>query len=240
MAEADLIERLEKLERDNRRLKWLALLPLVLIAALGAIYATRPVPQKITAHEFDVVNAADAVRVAIAAGTLSFLDSKGKPGLVLSANDYGSSVSLADAFGQSMKLYVGGNSKWGMSELDLVGNKGAITIGTLFTPSIQLRDEARVNRVELGIGGPVAVPQALGVPEIGSGGYLGLWDANDKLRLFADDSPRIELADSNGYMASLGRTELVAATTGETSKTSAASIVMFGSDKKHHVIWQAP
>lgn len=38
----------------------------------------------------------------------------------------------------------------------------------------------------------------------------------------------------------LGSTRLAAARTGATEQTSAASIVMFGNDKGHHVIWQAP
>lgn len=65
MTEADLVNRLEKLERDNRRFKRLALAALVLPIALVSIYATRPVPQKITAHEFDVVDSAGKVCAAL-------------------------------------------------------------------------------------------------------------------------------------------------------------------------------
>ena len=52
--------------------------------------------------------------------------------------------------------------------------------------------------------------------------------------------PQVVLSDSQGYAMSLGSTPLVTPGTGATEQTSAASIVMFGNDKKHHVIWQAP
>ncbi len=48
----------------------------------------------------------------------------------------------------------------------------------------------------------------------------------------------VDITDTKGFETVLGKEELVTPTTGETHKTSAASIVM--SDKKKKVIWQAP
>jgi hypothetical protein len=46
--------------------------------------------------------------------------------------------------------------------------------------------------------------------------------------------------DTKGFSMDVGSADLTVPRTGVTSQTSAASIVMFGNDKKHHVIWEAP
>jgi hypothetical protein len=53
-------------------------------------------------------------------------------------------------------------------------------------------------------------------------------------------APQVELSDPQGFTMDLGSTGTINAKTGETQRTSAASIVMFGNDKRHHVIWRAP
>jgi hypothetical protein len=52
------------------------------------------------------------------------------------------------------------------------------------------------------------------------------------------DGPSLTLSDKEGFEASLGVSSLVTAKTGETHRTSAASVVLFGKDKK--VLWSAP
>ena len=52
--------------------------------------------------------------------------------------------------------------------------------------------------------------------------------------------PWLTLVDPQGFRMDLGDAQTVIPTTGETQQTSAASIVMFGNDEKHHVIWKAP
>ena len=61
MSEAELVARIEKLEHDDRRLKRLGAAALLLVATLGLIAATRPVPDVIKAHEFEVVDSAGKV-----------------------------------------------------------------------------------------------------------------------------------------------------------------------------------
>jgi hypothetical protein len=123
MTDIELTKRLEKLERDNRRLKRFGLAALVIVAVIGTIAATQPVPQKITAHEFDVVD-----------------------------------------------------------------NSGEV-------------------RAEVGM-------------------FLG--------------APDIRLDDAQGFSMVLGNAQTVTPATGATEQTSTASIIMFGNDKEHHVIWRAP
>ena len=192
MTERDLVGRLEKLERDNRRLKRLGAAALVLAAALGAIYATRPVPAKITAHEFDLVDRSGATRgfmgVRDGASNITLSDSQGKPGVVMAALSSGASgISLSDSQGKA-----------GV----------AMTVSPSGEPSVGLSDSQGNPRVFM-----VVLPSG---------------------------EPDITLQDAQGFSMDLGSTNTVTLTTGQTQKTSAASIVMFGNDKKHHVIWQAP
>lgn len=93
MTEAELMMRLEKLERDNRRHKRFGFAALVLVAVVGAIYATRPVPDKITAHEFDVVDEAGKALIKLRSvkakdsppfGEIEVLDSVSKASIMLS------------------------------------------------------------------------------------------------------------------------------------------------------------
>jgi len=52
------------------------------------------------------------------------------------------------------------------------------------------------------------------------------------------NGPTVELNDRAGFLARMGVAELETLNTGETHRTSAASMVLFGKDKK--VIWKAP
>jgi hypothetical protein len=50
--------------------------------------------------------------------------------------------------------------------------------------------------------------------------------------------PMVEVDDGNGFSAILGTTDTVAVKTGERRTTSAASLKLFGKDRK--VLWSAP
>jgi hypothetical protein len=52
------------------------------------------------------------------------------------------------------------------------------------------------------------------------------------------EGPSLQLSDKEGFQAELGASSLVTLKTGETHRTSAASVVLFGKDKK--VLWSAP
>ena len=52
------------------------------------------------------------------------------------------------------------------------------------------------------------------------------------------DEPTLSLTDENGFKSVIGRIGLETARTGEESRTSAASVTLFGKDAK--VIWRAP
>lgn len=169
MSEAELVRRLEELERDNRRLKRFVVAGLAVAAAFCAVYASRPVPQTITAHEFDVVDSSGKVRES---------------------------------------LYTVG----GEPDIDLLDAQGipraAMLLDKSGLPLFGLNDAQGTSRVLMSLDG--------------------------------SGSPEIELSDSQGFTMDLGSTSTVTLTTGETQRTSADSIVMFGNGAQHHVIWQAP
>jgi hypothetical protein len=79
-----------------------------------------------------------------------------------------------------------------------------------------------------------------GPPRVTLGDGLGadLWlvEGDGSLATLTPNS--LELSDNGGFAAKFGVTDLVTPRTGETHKTSAASVVLFDKDK--NVIWKAP
>jgi hypothetical protein len=88
-------------------------------------------------------------------------------------------------------------------------------------------------------------------PSESSGSFVALTDSHAKVRTSlgagdlslvggdsADSGPYISLLDKQNYMTVIGSADLVTPSTGETHKTSAASVVLFGKDK--NVLWSAP
>lgn len=53
-------------------------------------------------------------------------------------------------------------------------------------------------------------------------------------------SPTVSMSDAAGFRMDLGSTETTSLVSGGSTTTSAATITMFGNDKDHKVIWQAP
>ena len=135
MSEMELINRLVKLERDNRRLKAFTSGLIILAAALGGISATRPVPQKITAHEFSVVDSAGRVRGSFGinhAGALG-IDLQGLDGNTSATMGIRPSgepyVRLND--GASTTVLSLSIRKSGSAEVSLIGQKGSLEMSTL-------------------------------------------------------------------------------------------------------------
>ena len=193
MTDVELARRLERLERDNRRLKGFALSVLVLATALFGIYAAQPVPEKITAHEFDVVDSTGKIRMKM------FVHSSGEP-----------AIRLLDAQGKArVAMGVLPSGEPGIALSDAQGKAGAMMeIDSSGEPNIHVFDAQHKERV--------------------------------KINVNSSGEPSIELSDPQGFSMDLGTTGTVNRITGETQRTSAASIVMFGNDKDHKVIWQAP
>jgi hypothetical protein len=216
MTDTELARRLEKLERDNRRLKRSLLGVLVLLAALAGIYATRPVPEKITTHEFDMVDASGKVRVRIAM-TCSLIRDK----------DCG---PLSTGIIPTIHLYdPNGNLLTGISAgvLGIYGKQAGTVVSG---------DAVQISR-----GGATGGIASLGVGLANQGGSLVLeGNEADTFVAASGSTPMLEIHDSKGFSMALGSTNIVSPATGKTQQTSADSITMFGNDKEHRVIWKAP
>ncbi len=216
MTDKEFAERLEKLERDNRRLKRVAAAGVALAALLGVIYAVAcssagniaNSAEKITAREFDVVDGRGKVRIQIAVDCAP-------------ATNCWPSIKMFDQ---------DGNAVTSISAGELTVSGGAET-ATLLRDHLQFSVAAK--------GSKPRVTAELGSCS-GGGGLLSLQGNNASYVLVNANSPNIELRDSEGYMMDLGAVDLTAVVSGQTSQTTADSIVMFGNDNKHHLIWRAP
>lgn len=218
MSEAELVSRLERLERDNRRLRRFVFAAAVLVAALAAIYATQPVPQVVRAHSFEVIDNSGKVRakMAVQPNGESFIQVNNeqehpRAALVASASGV-TTIGIFDAQGQAVASL----------GTDAVSGSGIISAN----------DAGGHTRVAL-------------IAEDSHGGCdLWLLGANGNKRadltVSSSGSPAIILSDTHGFRMDLGSTSTVTPATGETQQTSAASIVMFGNDKGHLIIWRAP
>jgi len=70
---------------------------------------------------------------------------------------------------------------------------------------------------------------------------LDLFGADSKTSVdlsVADSEPSILVTDADGFETDIGTSHTVTTTTGETHQTSAASIMLFGKDRK--VLWSTP
>jgi hypothetical protein len=221
MPEHELYKRLEKLERDNRRLKRGSLALLVVLTAMTTIYATRPIPDVVEAHKFLLVDKSGKPRAWLNVtpdeifGKLTGAD---HAEMVMVAPDGKQAVCLhgekvypvtGTVLGQSIPTYIGPG-------LDINPSGGGIEGSLIITYSGFLISNREKN-------------SALSFTNISAG----------NLRLDAAE-PLLTLSDNRGFEMDLGGTETVIAKTGQTQKTSADSIIMFSNDKEHHVIWQAP
>lgn len=213
MTQSELLGRLERVERDNRRLKRCGLALLAFLVALTAVYATRPVPQKITAHEFDVVDSSGRVRIKLsttpASTSVEVVDAQGQRAASMEEDYLGASFITAGKDGGEVAAL--SNTPW----------LGA-SVGVAYSPVVALKAGKGLRDAMKSY-----VAQLKSEPSVGMG-------------VSPSGAVNIRLQDAQGFSTDIGNTGTVIKATGATQETSAASIVMFGNDKQHHVIWQAP
>lgn len=158
MSDAELARRVEKLERENLRLKHYGLVVVALMTALMAIYAAQPVPGVIKAHEFDLVDASGRKRAKLGMvedfPQLVMFDERGRNTLAL----FGEKVRLvtfkmpghATTFTIGPRLILYGNGKFlnsvqlgaGEPGLKLIDNQASaeMKLNTSGEPSVRLSD----------------------------------------------------------------------------------------------------
>lgn len=260
---ADLEARLAKLERQNRRLKRLGLL-FLLIAGSGFLLAQAP-RKPLSAAPVPATPAASYDTLVV--HRLELRDKAGTLGGLWTADLIGPRLELYDTAGE-MRVWLSVTPGGPVLDLSDTARKTRARLSvTADGPDLRLYDAAEKRRAGLSVGdagpalglydtagqaraalaapadGPtLALYDAAGRPRAGlSEGSLDMWGQNGKVwaSLDAGDSgPILQLRDAQQFRAVVGVTELETITTGESHKTGAAAVTLFGKDGK--VIWRAP
>ncbi len=155
----------------------------------------------------------------VTADKFVLVDSQGRTRAVLQADSIRATLTFMDGVGRKRTVLSGGTGTTGHAfahlELGEAAARGGFVLGT---PG---------GEVTLSDGGLVmgAYP-----PNREAGSVL--------LQAPGPFGPDLELTDSQGYTANIGITRLVTPATGETHRTSAASVVLLGKGGK--VLWSAP
>lgn len=219
MTDKEFARRLEILERDNRRLKRVAAAGIALAAALGIIYAV-----SCSSDRNSLVVKPNAEKFA--AREFDVVDSAGKVRIqmavtCLPATNCWPSIKMFDQEGKA------GTSMGAGSLTVLSEDEQASLLGDHLQFSVAAKGSAPRVTTELGSG-------------TGGGGLMSLAGRDGGYIIVNANSPSIEVKDSQGYMMDLGAVDLTTVISGQTSQTTADSIVMFGNDSKHHLVWRAP
>jgi hypothetical protein len=238
---ADLEIRLAKLERQNRRLKRLGLL-FLLIAGAGFLLAQAP---RKAARAAPAPAAPAVTYDTLVVHRLELRDKAGMLRGVWTAEGYAPGLALYDdAEKLHAELFLIDESP-GLRFFDAAGNQRALLGVMAGLPGLLLYDATGRTRAELNViddRAGLVLADATGKTRAGlavnaDGPGLALYDAAEKPRAWlAEDSLRLE--DAQQFKAVLGVTRLQAVGTGESRTTSAAAVTLFGKDGK--VIWRAP
>src|SRR5262247_1150656 len=126
-----LLERIEKLEQSNRRLKLGGLVLLVGLAAIGVMGQARPPLQTVEAQEFVVKDAGGVVRARLdtspSAASLNLFHEGGRASLVVSGGRaQGAHLAVADAAGKVKGLLLLNQGTGGFAFYDRNGQTRAL------------------------------------------------------------------------------------------------------------------
>lgn len=260
MTDIEIVDRLERLERENRRLKRIGVAVLLGAAGMVLLAATRPPaqfkPEAIAVRDpvsgnraildgngLTLYDANGRVRVELKEGKtgpkgmevfpgdwLKFYDDTGRPGVELTEQ-----VPPADLLQGFAREQSTGNLVMLAYEGESVS---AANLGVGKATGLWLTK----TRLKPGLAWPEAddVDAALMI-DGGSAGVQVQEHGDSRIGLFASRGmPGLDLADTAGYETQIGVADVKYPLSGQRLRTSAASIVMLGNGKEHHVIWSAP
>ena len=205
-----ILARIERLERQNRRLKQTALVCVVAIAAVmltGGLMGQTQHRKTTKRKPAATAPAAPVVPEKIEAKSFVLEDSAGHERAELSMSGTGPSLRLLDQSGSALVTI-------------------SLNDGTPSGPMLLLSDPAH------------SAAMAMSVQQ-GAGSQLSLTgNQNAMVHVgVTKDGTTLELFDQDGSSASLGNSVKVSRN-GKTQQTSAASIALFNKDRK--VLWSAP
>jgi hypothetical protein len=257
-------DRLLKLERQNRRFKQLGALALIATASLLVMGQASP-KKTVEANEFILRDNSGNVRARLSVeetpsspGQAQFvlLDKEGKTTVTMDSGYFGvfgGTLVLSDQQANkrvvvSADKSVGGtlslNDEKGMSGTVLQTTAAVLpdaTVSVMRTSRLTLIGKDKEPKGVLYVGDDGSA--SLGLNAVDGKGIvltpkvMGFTDSKgEAIATFGRDA--IAVTDDQGFSATIGAQELTMPRTGETHKTSAASIVLF--DKNKNVLWKAP
>jgi hypothetical protein len=250
---SDLEERLLRLEKQNRRLKQLGVAALIVVAS-ALVMGQAPANKTVEANEFVLRDASGRVRARLAMKMspdrkfdypdMVLLDPKGQARIELFGSNGGDVESshaglvLYDAKGQ-VRMNVGtGASSSSLSLSDAEGNVRVSLDQMDFSAEDIARSTEDIARYgSVGTASLIVSSKKLGkaYTSLSTDGVIVYSKAGAGTNVNVDS---VQVSDAEGFSATLGTKNLVTPRTGETHKTSAASLLLF--DKGKNVIWKAP
>lgn len=223
-----LIERVEKVEKQNRRLKQIGLGVAVLAGAVLLMGQARS-NRTIEAEKFVLKDANGRIRARLGMEaddrpTLALLDAKGFPLVSMGAGESPFLILCKGSCENQVQLGAYSSDLFGLA---LYGNdKGAfhglrVGLGVVKgVPGLNLFGEDSTQQASL---------------DLETGPRLLLSGEDGDVLL---EKASLEISDKQGFSTRVGSTALETPRTGESHKTSAASVVLFGKDGK--ALWSAP
>jgi hypothetical protein len=213
-----IVQRIEKLEAENRRLKRVGLAVAVLTAVVFGMAQTKP-SQTVEAKEFILKDKLGRERAALRMDVgdsvrFGLKDARGDPLMSLEVDQSGPELSLwspEGGLGVAMRAGADYGKLWlsyPASGLKRGAQPQLILNVSNIGPSVELADfngDEGLERVRLGV---------------------------------LAKEPSITVSDAEGFETKIGSADLLTAQTGEAHRTSAASLVLFGKDNR--VLWSAP
>lgn len=198
----DINLRLEKLERENRRMKSISIAAAV-VAATMIIGGQAKTSKVVEANEFRLVDASKRVRALLS------MSAAGGPELTLNDANGNFVVALSTAPMPSLTLQPIGS-----------GESVYLHAGTTESPNASLGLGLPPSGILIAAGRHNAIEMA---------GSAGTFRVNLDEDL---GGPRITVMDKQGYSLNLGSVDLELPGPGENERTPAASLVLVGKDKK--------
>ncbi len=252
-----LANRVAKLEAQNRRLRKTGIAALVVAAAVIAM-GQAPAKKIIEANEFVLKDAAGKTRarldMEVGRPTLALLSAGGLPIAALAGGDepfftlqkpgtteqvqLGASKAFVGLAIYDKEIRAGLSLQKGVAALDIADEKGRV--------QLSLSGSSTETNMTTGPGLTIHDPDgkafvSLGLSPLGAGADLTMHESGGNQSVLLSTfqgKPSLTLTDNEGFSADFGSADLVVPKTGRKESTSAASVVLFGKDKK--VLWSAP
>jgi hypothetical protein len=263
MTDAEIAERFKRLECENRILKRVGAAALLGIASLLLVAARHPAPEPSASESQRIVlrDPATGDRAVLDGEGLSLLDNHGRTRIELRDSTTGPKQPQGVS-GAWLKLY-DDNGRPGVELTEevppadfLQGFAREQSSGNLVMLDYQ---GDSVTAANLGVGKasglwlakthlgqsqawPTADDVDVALSIDGGSAGMQVQEHNDqRIGLFARKGmPGLDLTDAAGFETQIGVSDLKYPSSGQSLRTSAASIVMMSDKKGHKVIWSAP